>query len=174
MPAAKHRRPANIANRKAPIDRVVGAVSAGRGLGRTLGFPTANLVLATDHVRHGVYVVVATLADGRQFGGVANLGLRPTVGAEAPLLEAHLFDFDGDLYGQWLEIELQAYLRPERRFSGIDALRRQIARDKAAARRWLRRLEHSAAVAGREERLGRSPGRASNEQLDIAGVGGPC
>jgi len=113
---------------------IEGAVETGQQRGRTIGFPTANIALgAYLHPRFGVYAVRARVGD-ETFGGVANIGVRPTVGAAAPLLEAHLFDYAGDLYGQTVEVALVAFIRPEQKFDGLDALRAQIARDAAAAR----------------------------------------
>jgi riboflavin kinase/FMN adenylyltransferase len=119
--------------------RVEGRVEEGRRLGRTLGFPTANLMLG-DLVepRRGVYVVEC-LVDGRRFGGVANFGRKPTVGAPHPLLEAHLFDFDGDLYGKTLGVDFVAFIRDEMKFDGLDALRAAIAADSLKAREILAR-----------------------------------
>lgn len=117
---------------------IEGVVQAGAQRGRTIGFPTANVGLgAYQRPAFGVYAVrvrCAPAADWRP--GVANLGLRPTVqgGASEPLLEAHLFDFEGDLYGRLLEVALVAFIRPERRFEDFAALRAQIAADAATAR----------------------------------------
>lgn len=106
--------------------------------GRTLGFPTANLGLDDYLVpAHGVYAVRAALADGDALAwhdGVANLGRRPTVDGTRLLLEAHLFDFTGDLYGRHLRVQLIEYLRQEKKFDGLAALQAQIARDCARAR----------------------------------------
>jgi len=112
-----------------------GHVRHGDHRGRLLGFPTANLALA-DHIRPrlGVYAVRARTAAGKEFAGVANLGDRPTVGGRDVRLEAHLFDFAGDLYGQWLDVALIAFIRPETRFPDLEALKRQIAADSADAR----------------------------------------
>lgn len=120
---------------------VEGRVRAGDRRGRLLGFPTANLALG-NLVRpaFGVYAVRVGLPRGEDWAwvdGVANLGLRPTIGGATPLLEAHLFDISADLYGQRLRVQLLSYLRPERKFSGLDALKAQIAEDAAAARRFL-------------------------------------
>ena len=113
-----------------------GPVTHGDARGRTIGFPTANIPLGR-HVEpaRGVYAVRATLPDGRGVPGVANLGRRPTLGGD-PIsrLEAHLFDFAGDLYGLELEVALVAFLREERKFSDFAALTAQIAADAAAAR----------------------------------------
>lgn len=115
-----------------------GRVLEGRKLGRTLDFPTANLQFPEQKVAppFGVMAVRATLPDGRRQGGVANFGLRPTVeeGVTRPLLETHLFDFAGDLYGQTLRLELLAFLRPERKFESLAALREQILADARTAR----------------------------------------
>ncbi|MDB5415383.1 MAG: bifunctional riboflavin kinase/FMN adenylyltransferase [Rubritepida sp.] len=116
---------------------IVGPVTHGDARGRTLGFPTANIPLGRHlEPARGVYAVRATLPDGRLVAGVANLGRRPTLGGD-PIsrLEAHLFDFAEDLYGQELSVSLVAFLREERRFNGLDALKSQIAVDSEAARR---------------------------------------
>ncbi len=115
-----------------------GTVVHGDARGRTIGFPTANIALGRHlEPARGVYAVSATV-DGRRVGGVANIGRRPTV-AEGAIsrLEAHLFDYQGDLYGRELDVSLHSFLRAERRFDGIDALKAQIAEDAAEARRIL-------------------------------------
>ena len=112
-----------------------GPVIHGDKRGRTIGVPTANIDLG-DYMRpaYGVYAIRARLQDGRTFDGVASLGVRPMYALETPLLEAWLFDFDGDLYGQALDVQLIAWLRGEQAFDGLDALKAQIDRDAAAAR----------------------------------------
>jgi riboflavin kinase/FMN adenylyltransferase len=113
-----------------------GTVAHGDKRGRTIGFPTANIPLGRHlEPARGVYAVTVTLPDGAIRPGVANIGRRPTVntGTESRL-EVHLFDFEGDLYGAELAVGLLAYLRGEIRFSGLDALRAQIAADAAQAR----------------------------------------
>lgn len=114
---------------------IEGAVVKGDQRGRLLGFPTANIELA-DYVRPalGVYAVRVTLPDGRRVPGVANIGRRPTVGGADERLEAHLFDFDEDLYGKRLEVELVSMIRAEQKFESLDALRARITRDAAEAR----------------------------------------
>ncbi len=115
---------------------IEGAVEEGDRRGRQLGFPTANVPLG-DLVRprFGVYAVEARIeGDPVWRPGVANIGVRPTFDGEAPRAEAHLFDFAGDIYGRRLEIALRAFLRPERRFDGLDALKAQITADLEAAR----------------------------------------
>ncbi|WP_353217495.1 bifunctional riboflavin kinase/FAD synthetase [Sandarakinorhabdus sp.] len=118
---------------------ITGTVEHGAKLGRTLGFPTANMVLG-DHVRpaYGVYAVRVVLPDGRRVDGVANLGIRPMIEPPLELLETWLMDWSGDLYGQHLAVELIAYLRPEMKLPGLEALKAQIAMDADAARAALR------------------------------------
>jgi riboflavin kinase/FMN adenylyltransferase len=116
-----------------------GEVAHGDKRGRTIGFPTANVPLGRYlEPARGVYAVTVRLPDGAVRGGVANIGRRPTVntGPESRL-EAHLFDYDGDLYGAELAVSLHAYLRAEQKFPGLDALKAQIAADAAEARRIL-------------------------------------
>ena len=113
-----------------------GTVSLGDQRGRTIGFPTANVALGAHlEPARGVYAVQIRLADGAMHAGVANIGLRPTVadGAQSRL-EAHLFDYAGDLYGQEIGVTLLAFLRAEEKFADFAALRAQIERDAAAAR----------------------------------------
>lgn len=115
---------------------VHGTVVEGRRLGRTLGFPTANLSVKREQLPPaGVYAVRATGA-ADSWDGVANLGFRPTVeGAEAELrLEAHLFGLDAEIYGEELEVEFLRKIRGERKFDSLEALRTQIAADVAAVR----------------------------------------
>ena len=116
-----------------------GTVIPGDRRGRVLGFPTANIALGRHlEPARGVYAVTAALADGRYLRGVANIGRRPTVNAvPESLLEVNLFDFAGEIYGQEMEVALIAFLRPERKFDGIDALSAQITTDAAEARRIL-------------------------------------
>ncbi len=112
-----------------------GEVAHGDKRGRTIGFPTANLPLARHlEPARGVYAVTARLASGEVVKGVANIGQRPTVGGEESRLEAHLFDFDQDLYGKELTVELRFFLREEQKFASFDALKEQIAQDAAQAR----------------------------------------
>ena len=114
---------------------IFGNVEHGAKLGRTLGFPTANLRLG-EYVRpaYGVYAVRVVLPGGERRDGVANLGVRPMFEPPVELLETFLFDFEGDLYGREIGVELVAYLRPEWKLDGLDALRVQVELDKAAAR----------------------------------------
>jgi riboflavin kinase / FMN adenylyltransferase len=121
---------------------VEGIVQRGDQRGRTIGYPTANLTLG-DYVRpdYGVYAVRVGLdGDAPTMAGVANIGKRPTVDGATELLEIHLLDWSGDLYGRSLEVEFFNHLRSEKRFDGLDALKAQIAEDAIAARRALSRL----------------------------------
>ncbi|MBI4185256.1 MAG: bifunctional riboflavin kinase/FAD synthetase [Proteobacteria bacterium] len=117
---------------------IEGRVEAGESRGAGLGFPTANLGLGEYlEPAHGVYAVRAGVDAGGTtlwHDGVANLGRRPTFGGGRVLLEVHLFDFAGDLYGCHIRVRLIDYVRPERRFAGRDALVAQIRRDCARAR----------------------------------------
>ncbi|KAB7644838.1 bifunctional riboflavin kinase/FAD synthetase [Polymorphobacter fuscus] len=112
-----------------------GTVEHGAKLGRTLGFPTANQRLG-DYQRpaYGVYAVMVRLPGGQRVKGVANLGIRPMIDPPEELLETWLMDWSGDLYGKVIEVELVAYLRPEMKLDGLDALKAQIAADAEAAR----------------------------------------
>lgn len=113
-----------------------GVVEGGEKRGRTIGFPTANIHLNDlIHPRHGVYAVRArTGRAGPWRDGVANFGRTPTTGLREPLLETFLFDFEGDLYGQWLEVALVAFLRPEAKFDSLEAMVAQMHHDVTAAR----------------------------------------
>ena len=117
--------------------RIRGRVIYGRQLGREIGAPTANIRLKRMAPLQGVYVVSAMLDDGSVYDGVANIGLRPTVDGKQPALEVHLFDFSGSLYGRHIDVIFRHGLREEIRFSSVDALKKQIARDIDAARAWV-------------------------------------
>jgi riboflavin kinase/FMN adenylyltransferase len=117
-------------------------VEHGDARGREMGFPTANMhPLQVIAPAFGVYAVRVSILDNEQavgrHDGVANFGIRPMYRTEMPLLETHLFDFDGDLYGRYLSVELIHWLRPEAKFSSLDALIAQIGADAASARKLL-------------------------------------
>lgn len=117
---------------------IEGVVEHGDKVGRTIGFPTANVALGHYlRPRYGIYAVRGRLPDGRVLDGAANIGIRPSFDPPRELLEPHFFDFSGDLYGQAIGVEFHAFLRPEARFDSLDALQAQIARDCDAARRAL-------------------------------------
>ncbi len=112
-----------------------GIVIEGKKLGRTLGFPTANLDTADAQLPpDGVWIVKTLLADGRSVPSIANLGIRPSVGGKSHSVEIHLFNFAEDLYGQNLEIQFEEYLRPEIKFPSLDSLKIQIQRDTQVAK----------------------------------------
>ncbi len=117
---------------------IEGVVVHGDQLGRTMGFPTANIALE-EYVlpAFGIYAARTRLADGREIPGVAYVGRRPTVDGVDERLEVHLFDFDEDLYGQTLEVELIAFVRGDEWFESLDAMIEQMDRDADAARRRL-------------------------------------
>jgi len=117
---------------------IEGVVQKGDQRGRELGYPTANLSL-NDYQRpkYGIYAVRVTLEDGSEHPGVASLGVRPTFHPPQELLEAHLFDFDGDLYGQRIEVALHAYIREEKRFEDVETLIAHMREDETAARKLL-------------------------------------
>jgi riboflavin kinase/FMN adenylyltransferase len=118
---------------------ICGRVAYGAQLGRTLGFPTANLHLGRRvSPIEGIFAVRIGLGDGPcAWPGVASLGIRPTVNGREPLLEAHLFDFSGDLYGRRIAVEFAAKLRDEEKFPDLAALAAQMRKDAAEARRVL-------------------------------------
>lgn len=115
-----------------------GIVQHGDKLGRTIGYPTANLSLGT-YLRpcYGIYAVTGHLLDGRVLHGAANVGVRPTFDPPKELLEPYFFDFSGDLYGQDIEVGFHHFLRPEAKFDSLDALTDQMDRDCDEARRLL-------------------------------------
>jgi riboflavin kinase/FMN adenylyltransferase len=116
---------------------LVGRVVQGKQLGRTIGFPTANLELPTQKClpRDGVYAIQAMInpdaatQSPAQVLGVMNIGLRPTVDGDQRSVEVHLFDWQGDLYDQELSVNLIRFIRPERKFDSLDALKAQIQSD---------------------------------------------
>ena len=115
--------------------RILGRVIHGNELGRTIGFPTANIRLHRQvNPVKGVYAIKVRLKSGAFFDGVANIGTRPTINGVNQLLEAHLFDFQGDIYGQWLEVELCHKIRNEMKFPSFDDLKAQITKDVETAK----------------------------------------
>jgi riboflavin kinase/FMN adenylyltransferase len=117
---------------------IEGVVVEGNKLGRTIGFPTAN-ILMEEYARpaFGIYAARTRLADGREVPGVAYFGRRPTVDGIDVRLEVNLFDFDEDLYGQTLEVDLVSLIRGDEKFDTLDAMVVQMELDKLAARRML-------------------------------------
>ena len=117
---------------------IEGVVKEGDRRGRELGYPTANMILGDyQRPRYGIYAVRAKLEDGSEHPGVASLGIRPTFEPPEELLETHLLDFDGDLYGQKIELALHAFIRDEKKFDDIEALVTHMREDEAKARHLL-------------------------------------
>jgi riboflavin kinase/FMN adenylyltransferase len=109
----------------------------GRQLGRTIGFPTANLQV-DDAVKlipaNGVYAV-DVLQGGQTYGGMLNIGFRPTVAGEHQTIETYIFDFNKDIYGEHMTLHFRAFLRPEQKFNGLPALVEQLQKDEQQARK---------------------------------------
>jgi riboflavin kinase/FMN adenylyltransferase len=119
--------------------RVTGPVIHGAHLGRTIGYPTANISPPRDlaPLADGIYVAEAVLpGDERHWPAMTYVGTRPTVDGGARLVETHLLDFAGDLYGQVIAVDLLDHVRGDERFGGLEALIAQLGRDEAATRRW--------------------------------------
>lgn len=113
-------------------------VERGDGRGHDLGFPTANVSLGRyQRPAHGIYAVRVRLDDATEHGGVASFGVRPMFEGGDEVLETYIFDWDGDLYGRTIEVNLIAYIRPEAKFDSIDALVERMREDEAEARRIL-------------------------------------
>ncbi len=117
---------------------IQGVVVHGDKRGRELGWPTANVELGNyQRPAFGIYAVRVRTAKGREYDGVANIGVRPMFEPPKELLEVVLFDYDGDLYGRTIEVALRHFIRPEMKFDGIDALKIQMEADAARARELL-------------------------------------
>ena len=117
---------------------IEGVVQRGDARGRELGYPTANLTLGDyQRPKYGIYAVRVTLDDGSEHPGVASLGVRPTFDPPQELLEAHLLDFDGDLYGRKVEVALHAFIRAEQKFDSVGDLVAEMKQDEAEARKHL-------------------------------------
>jgi len=120
---------------------ILGQVVEGDRRGSQIGFPTANIDPHHEILPpFGVYACTVSI-DGKTYKAVSNIGVRPTVVKNGePTVESHFLDFEGDLYGQVLEVEFHSYLRPEKQFNGLDELRTQISKDTEQARRVLEEL----------------------------------
>jgi riboflavin kinase / FMN adenylyltransferase len=121
-----------------------GIVTAGNALGRTIGYPTANLLLdGKDKLvpANGVYAVTVELKKGKgerhRYDGMMNIGIRPTIDGSKKIIEVNIFDFEKDIYGRSLRVYLKKYLRPEQKFDGLDALKMQLTKDKKEAEKVL-------------------------------------
>ena len=127
---------------------VSGEVIHGAKRGRELGFPTANIKLdPACGLKHGIYAVRVGIA-GKRHDGVANFGVRPMFDDGAPLLEVFLFDFDGDLYGQTIDVAFIGWIRHEQKFESVETLKRHILADAAQARDALKRAGKAFPVLG--------------------------
>lgn len=113
---------------------ISGRVVRGRQLGRTLGFPTANLRFPRQPALQGIYATLVHGIDAQPLASVSSFGTRPTVNGVEPLLEAHVFDFAGDLYGKHIDVEFVAKLRDEEKFPDLHSLTVQMQRDAEQAR----------------------------------------
>lgn len=125
-----------------PLYCLCGPVVHGKGNGRKVNMPTANLEIAPgqDLPPFGVYAVIAVV-EGKQYVGVTNVGLRPTLDARTtPTVETYLPDFSGNVYGETLEIRLYAYLRPTEKMRSLRAVKAQVERDAQTARKMLKHL----------------------------------
>ncbi len=116
-----------------------GMVIKGQQVGRTIGFPTANLQIPSEKLlpRRGVYCVRVILATQEVIKGVINIGSRPTVNGQVPTVEVHLLDWSGNLYGTFLRVRLEKFLRSEQKFPSLNALKNQIMQDCILARQIL-------------------------------------
>ncbi|MGN0483951.1 MAG: bifunctional riboflavin kinase/FAD synthetase [Lachnospiraceae bacterium] len=116
-------------------------VIQGQHLGRTIGIPTVNLLTSPQKLLPpcGVYIS-HVYVQGKRYGGITNIGRKPTVGEDHPIgIETNIFDFDGDLYGKEIKVELLHFVRSERRFPSVDALKRQMMRDMESGKKYLQR-----------------------------------
>ncbi|AFZ65807.1 riboflavin biosynthesis protein RibF [Deinococcus peraridilitoris] len=115
----------------------VGVVVSGDKLGRTIGFPTANVKVPNGKLLPSGVFAVTLWVSGQRLAGMANVGMRPTVDGTDTRLEVHAFDFDGDLYGEEVQVKFEYSLRGEQKFASLDELKAQLARDQARARELL-------------------------------------
>ena len=116
---------------------LTGTVVSGRRLGRTLGIPTANLLIPDEvaQLRYGVYICQALVED-RLYPAVTNVGNRPTVGGHRVTVEPWILDFDGDLYGKSITLFFHEFLRPEKKFDSLEDLREEIQKNAAQTRKF--------------------------------------
>ena len=123
--------------------RLTGTIVSGKGLGRKMSFPTVNLSIVEDYKLiplKGVYVV-RTMVGDKQVFGMMNIGYRPTVGGQGQTIEIHLLDFDGDLYGSKMQIEILSRLRDEQKFESMDELGSQLKKDETNTRNYLSKIQ---------------------------------
>jgi riboflavin kinase/FMN adenylyltransferase len=123
-----------------------GKVILGKQLGRTLGFPTANLILLEPYKlipKEGAYIVYSTLNNTRIFG-MMNIGNNPTIGENEQSIEVHFFDFNEDLYDKIVCISLLEFIRPEEKFSSVEALKTQLEKDRDFSKKFVKDNFHTA------------------------------
>jgi riboflavin kinase / FMN adenylyltransferase len=121
---------------------LTGEVVKGKQLGRTIGFPTANINIEEDYKKipkNGVYVV-KTFINEKEVFGMMNIGFNPTVNGEKKTIEVNLFDFDADIYGHKIEVSLLEYLREEQKFGSVELLKEQLNQDQKTAMAFIARL----------------------------------
>lgn len=118
---------------------ITGVVHEGRKLGRSIGFPTANIIAESDRVfpPNGVYVT-KVIIDGVFYNGVTNIGFNPTVNGNVKTVETHILDFNSDIYGKTIEVQFFKFTRPETKFKTIEELKEQISLDKSKAKDYLK------------------------------------
>ena len=122
-----------------------GLVVHGDEIGRTLGYPTANLQYTNNdkiHAGHGVYAATA-LVKGKQFNGMLSIGTRPTLAHSGEKVEINLFDFSETIYGEVLTVTIHKFLRPQEKYESMDSLKRQLAKDKEVSLKWLQTIPAS-------------------------------
>jgi riboflavin kinase / FMN adenylyltransferase len=119
---------------------ITGRVHHGEKIGRKLGFPTINLPVISNLAVSGVYVVQVEVGD-KLIYGIANIGSRPTVCGKKSLLEVHLYDYKGDLYGQYVRVNFLKYIRSEKKFDSFDCLAGQIKKDKELGYSWVKKIK---------------------------------
>ncbi len=120
---------------------IIGTVVHGKKLGRTIGFPTLNIIADPDriHPPNGVYATTVKVYN-HVYMGITNVGYNPTVGGNVKMIETHLMDFEGDLYGVEIEVSFHCFIRPEKKFAGIEELSNQIAADTKVVRNFLAKM----------------------------------
>ena len=120
---------------------LTGTIVRGKGIGKQLGYPTANLSIAENYKlipKNGAYIVKSTL-DGKIVYGMMNIGFNPTVNGTEKSIEINFFDFDADLYDKKIQVDILARLRDEHKFESIDALKAQLVKDKEKSLQYIQR-----------------------------------
>lgn len=121
--------------------KISGIVVGGNRIGRTLGFPTANIACDTEtDIERGVYAVRVDVGDGKRYEGIANFGVRPSVdgGRTKDVLEVNIFGYDGELYGQRVDVEFLEFIRPEKKFGSLEELKTAIGNDRLEVEKYFK------------------------------------